>query len=91
MLKIFGGARDSKVTDRITGQERRIANQFAYGWNIDFRQDLPDLKISGAGITPRSGNGETFRSTSSKSAPSARATSTLFYRDHSHQGHHHPS
>jgi outer membrane receptor for ferrienterochelin and colicin len=61
ILKIFGEARDSKVTDPITGLERRIANQFAYDWNIDFRQDLPDLKLSWGGDYSSSGNGETFR------------------------------
>ena len=46
ILKITGGARDSRVTDPITGQERRITNDLDYNWNIDFRQDLPELKVA---------------------------------------------
>jgi outer membrane receptor for ferrienterochelin and colicin len=61
MLKIFAEARDSEVTDPITGEERRINNQFAYDWNIDFRQDIPEWKIAWGGDYSSSGNGEAFR------------------------------
>jgi len=61
VLKIFAEARDSKVTDPITGVERRIANQGAYDWNVDFRQDIPDWKLAWGGDYSFSGNSEAFR------------------------------
>jgi outer membrane receptor protein involved in Fe transport len=61
MLKINAGARDTRVTDPITGVERHIANQNAYDWNIDFRQDLPDLKLAWGGDYTDVGQSEAFR------------------------------
>ncbi|HEX5007291.1 MAG TPA: TonB-dependent receptor [Hyphomonadaceae bacterium] len=61
ILKITGGARDSRVTDPITGQERRITNDLDYNWNIDFRQDLPELKLAWGGDYTGSGESDVFR------------------------------
>jgi outer membrane receptor protein involved in Fe transport len=61
VLKINAGARDTKVTDPITGEERKIANQNLYDWNIDFRQDLPDLKLAWGGDYTDVGESEAFR------------------------------
>jgi hypothetical protein len=61
MLKINAGARDTRVTDPITGEERHIANQLAYDWNIDFRQDLPELKLAWGGDYSDPGPSEAFR------------------------------
>jgi len=61
MLKITAGGRDTKVIDPISGEERHIANEFSYDWNIDFRQDLPDLKIAWGGDYSDLGDGEAFR------------------------------
>jgi hypothetical protein len=61
ILKFSGGASDSKVIDPISGEERRINNQQVYGWNIDFRQDLPDLKLAWGGDYSDSGESQSFR------------------------------
>jgi hypothetical protein len=61
ILKITGGARDSRVTDPITGLERRITNDLDYNWNIDFRQDLPELKLAWGGDYTGSGESDVFR------------------------------
>jgi hypothetical protein len=61
ILKITGGARDSRVTDPITGAERRITGDLDYNWNIDFRQDLPELKLAWGGDYTGSGESDVFR------------------------------
>jgi hypothetical protein len=61
ILKIAGGARDSRVTDPITGQEQRITSDLDYNWNIDFRQDLPEFKLAWGGDYTGSGENDVFR------------------------------
>jgi hypothetical protein len=61
LLRLTVDTRDSKVTDPITGQERRINNDLTYRWNVDFRQDLPDLKLAWGGDYTDVGYSEAFR------------------------------
>ena len=49
LVKFVSNGRESKVTDPITGEERPIANDFTLGANIEFRQDIPDLKLAWGG------------------------------------------
>ncbi len=48
-LKFNGGGGGSRVTDPFTGQERVLDNVATYDWNLDFRQDLPALKLAWGG------------------------------------------
>ncbi|HEV7691261.1 MAG TPA: TonB-dependent receptor [Hyphomonadaceae bacterium] len=48
-LKFVGGLGDNSVTDPITGQKRWLDTYSSYDWNIDFRQDLPELKLAWGG------------------------------------------
>jgi outer membrane receptor protein involved in Fe transport len=59
MLKFFAQGRKSTVTDPITGEERPFANDFTFDSNIDFRQDLPELKLAWGGDYTFPG-GETY-------------------------------
>ena len=61
LLRLTVDTRDSKVTDPITAEERRINNDLTYRWNIDFRQDLPDLKLAWGGDYTEVGYSEAFR------------------------------
>jgi hypothetical protein len=61
ILKITADGRDSEVIDPITGQVRRINNDLTYRWNIDFRQDLPGLKLAWGGDYTEVGYSEAFR------------------------------
>jgi outer membrane receptor for ferrienterochelin and colicin len=61
ILKFTGDVGDSEVTDPITGQKRRINGEQVYGWNIDFRQDLPDMKLSWGGDYSDGGESESYR------------------------------
>jgi outer membrane receptor protein involved in Fe transport len=49
LLKFSGQWTDSEVTDPISGERRVFASESEYGWNIDFRQDLPGLKLAWGG------------------------------------------
>jgi hypothetical protein len=46
ILRLNGGAQDSKVTDPLTGEERQISSETEYDWTVDFRQDIPSMKIA---------------------------------------------
>lgn len=48
-LKFNGGAGGSRVTDPFTGQQRTLDNVATYDWNLDFRQDVPELKFAWGG------------------------------------------
>jgi outer membrane receptor protein involved in Fe transport len=61
ILKVTADGRDSEVIDPITGLERRINNDLTYRWNIDFRQDLPGLKLAWGGDYTEVGYSEAFR------------------------------
>lgn len=60
-LKFNGSWNDSRVTDPITGQERPLDNLGTYDWNIDFRQDLPELKLAWGGDYSAAGKYPYFR------------------------------
>lgn len=60
-LKFNGTWNDSRVTDPITGQERPLDNLGSYDWNIDFRQDLPALKLAWGGDYSAAGKYPYFR------------------------------
>jgi outer membrane receptor protein involved in Fe transport len=62
LLKINAGATDSKVTDPLTGEERRISRQVEYDWLIDFRQDIPEWKVAWGGNYSSIGANHEFRS-----------------------------
>lgn len=49
ILKLNVGAQDSEVIDPLTGQKRRISKQQEYDWSIDFRQDVPSMKLAWGG------------------------------------------
>jgi hypothetical protein len=49
LLKFNVGAQESRVTDPLTGEEREISNETEYDWSIDFRQDLPSVKVAWGG------------------------------------------
>ncbi len=49
LLKINAGAQESSVTDPLTGEEREISLETEYDWSIDFRQDIPSMKIAWGG------------------------------------------
>ncbi len=49
LVKLVTNGRESRVTDPITGEERPIANDFTFGANVEFRQDIPDLKLAWGG------------------------------------------
>jgi hypothetical protein len=61
LLRLTVDTRDSKVIDPITAEERRINNDLTYRWNIDFRQDLPGLKLAWGGDYTEVGYSEAFR------------------------------
>ena len=60
-LKFNGGWGGSRVTDPITGEERRVDDQGNYDWNLDFRQDLPELKLAWGGDYSSSGDYPYYR------------------------------
>lgn len=60
-LKFNGTWNDSRVTDPITGHERPLDTLGTYDWNIDFRQDLPQLKLAWGGDYSQSGRYPYFR------------------------------
>lgn len=60
-LKFNGGWGDSRVTDPITGLERRVDDTGSYDWNLDFRQDVPELKLAWGGDYSSSGSYPYFR------------------------------
>lgn len=60
-LKFNGNWNDSSVTDPITGLDRRVDNVGSYDWNIDFRQDLPELKLAWGGDYSAAGKYPYFR------------------------------
>ena len=60
-LKFNGGWMDSRVTDPITGEERRLDDYTSYDWNLDFRQDLPKLKLAWGGDYSSAGTAPYFR------------------------------
>ncbi len=45
-LKASGNWQNSEVTDPLTGEDRRISGQRPQTINVNFRQDLPDLKLT---------------------------------------------
>ncbi len=51
------------MTDPISHQSRRIANEVNYQWNLDFRQDLPGLKMAWGGDYTAVGDYEAYRLT----------------------------
>ncbi|MBI1359907.1 MAG: outer membrane beta-barrel protein [Alphaproteobacteria bacterium] len=63
MLKFIGSASDSRVTDPISHESRRITNDLNYQWNLDFRQDLPGLKMAWGGDYNDLGDYEAYRLT----------------------------
>lgn len=60
-LKFNGGWGGSRVNDPITGEERRVDNSGSYDWNLDFRQDLPELKLAWGGDYSASGDYPYYR------------------------------
>ncbi len=60
-LKFNGNWGDSRVTDPITGEQRRVDDAGTYDWNIDFRQDLPELKLAWGGDYSAAGEYPYFR------------------------------
>lgn len=60
-LKFNGTWNDSRVTDPITGEKRPLDNLGTYDWNIDFRQDLPALKLAWGGDYSAAGKYPYFR------------------------------
>lgn len=60
-LKFTGGTGDSKVTDPFTGMKRRVDSYATYDWNLDFRQDLPELKLAWGGDYSSAGEIPYFR------------------------------
>lgn len=48
-LKFNGGWGGSRVTDPISGERRPLDDESDYDWNLDFRQDLPELKLAWGG------------------------------------------
>ena len=49
LLKLNAGAQESSVTDPLTGEERQISNETEHDWAVDFRQDIPSMKIAWGG------------------------------------------
>jgi hypothetical protein len=49
LLKLNVGAQESSVIDPLTGEEREISNETEYDWSIDFRQDIPSMKLAWGG------------------------------------------
>ena len=49
LVKFITNGRESEVTDPITGEDRPIANDFTFGANIEFRQDIPEMKLAWGG------------------------------------------
>jgi hypothetical protein len=49
LVKFNVGAQESSVIDPRTGEEREISNETEYDWSIDFRQDIPSLKMAWGG------------------------------------------
>lgn len=49
LLKLNVGAQESSVIDPFTLEEREISNETEYDWSIDFRQDIPSMKIAWGG------------------------------------------
>jgi len=46
LLKLNIGAQDSEVTDPITGETRKISAEQEFDWTLDFRQDIPAMKMA---------------------------------------------
>jgi outer membrane receptor protein involved in Fe transport len=46
LLKLNVGAQESEVTDPITGEAREISSEQEFDWLLDFRQDLPAMKMA---------------------------------------------
>ncbi len=46
LLKLNVGAQDSEVTDPITGLTRKISAEQEFDWLLDFRQDIPAMKMA---------------------------------------------
>lgn len=61
ILKFSGGYRDSEVRDPIGGFDREFRFQNEYSWNIDFRQDIPEWKLSWGGDYSDVGQGRSYR------------------------------
>jgi hypothetical protein len=49
LVKFNVGAQETSVTDPITGEDREISNETEYDWSIDFRQDIPSMKLAWGG------------------------------------------
>ncbi|MDP3739705.1 MAG: hypothetical protein Q8R02_20120 [Hyphomonadaceae bacterium] len=49
LLKLNAGGQGSKVIDPLTGEEREISNEAEYDWAVDFRQDIPSMKVAWGG------------------------------------------
>ncbi|MEZ6029514.1 MAG: TonB-dependent receptor [Hyphomonadaceae bacterium] len=46
LLKLNVGAQDSEVTDPVLLQKRQISAEQEFDWTLDFRQDMPDIKVA---------------------------------------------
>jgi hypothetical protein len=46
LLKLNVGAQDSEVTDPVSLQTRQISAEQEFDWLVDFRQDIPSMKVA---------------------------------------------
>lgn len=46
LLKLNIGAQESEVVDPVTGQTREISAEQEFDWLLDFRQDIPAMKMA---------------------------------------------
>lgn len=61
ILKFTGSSQESEVTDPVTGQKREIASELDWNYNIEFRQDIPELKMAWGGDYSGAGGYRAFR------------------------------
>ncbi len=86
VLKITAGGRDTSVTDPITGEKRVITNQLTYDWNIDFRQDIPELKLAWGGDYSNAGDAQAFRLNEEQTRSSSQGDLDMFIETTMFQG-----
>jgi len=60
-LRVKGMAQESRVTDPVTGEQRRFSNEADWSYSIDIRQPIPELKLAWGALYERAGDVSQFR------------------------------
>jgi hypothetical protein len=60
-LRVKGMAQESRVTDPVTGVERRFSDEADWSYSIDIRQPIPEMKLAWGALYERADDVSQFR------------------------------